>query len=324
MEASWKYRRAHKIFNILLKIVALFFRYARVIKLQHMSYQWMFLPVAALLIFSSCKKEPGAGDIKVNFIFKFDSTQARLNNLGQPASLSAGRAAQSPRFNSMSAHYLELAPSGNTPLGAGAVLYRAPEVNTGGSNAIDFSRSGFAGNNQTFISIPIKSFAPGSYAWLRLSLAYQQYNIKINALGQSLDATVASFLGFNTYIGTFKLKDSTVAVNANKAQGYWAVEAGNGLSGIVRTGQAPPGATTVPNPLFATSPVPAGSCVVTGQFSSLLTITGTETQDINIVVSLSTNKSFEWIDVDGNGTYDPLNGDQVVDMGIRGLMTYKL
>jgi hypothetical protein len=275
------------------------------------------------LLMTSCKKNddtPVTTTANVHFIFKFDSTQPRLNNLGQPVALAAGRAAQSPRFNSMSAHYLELAPTATTLLGSGAVLYRAPEVTTGGPNAIDFSKAKMAGNNGVFLSVPIKDMAAGSYQWLRVSLAYQNYNINVNALGQNINATVASFLGFNTYITNYKVKDSTLTVNGNRAQGYWAVEASNGLLGIVRSGQAPAGATTVPNPLFATSPVPAGSCVVTGQFASPLVITGKETADVNVIVTLSTNKSFEWIDVDGNGTYDPLNGDQVVDMGIRGML----
>ncbi|MFZ1305700.1 MAG: hypothetical protein WAR80_07650, partial [Ferruginibacter sp.] len=75
-----------------------------------------------------------------------------------------------------------------------------------------------------------------------------------------------------------------------------------------------------PNPLFASSPIPAGSCLVTGQFATPLVVTGNETADINIIVSLSINKSFEWIDVDNNGTFDPNNGDAVIDMGIRGMI----
>ena len=86
------------------------------------------------------------------------------------------------------------------------------------------------------------------------------------------------------------------------------------------SGQAPAGATTVPNPLFASSPIPAGSCVVTGMFASPLVITGNETSDINIRVSLSTNKSFEWTEVANPGTYDPADGDVPVDMGIRGMI----
>lgn len=280
---------------------------------------------SAVLFLASCQKNADdptsvSGSAKVNFIFKFDSTQQRLNAVGQPAPMPADNAGQSPRFNTMSAHYVELSPSAFTALGAGAVIYKAPEVTTGGSKAIDFTNSKFAGNNQTFLSVPVKSFTAGTYNWLRVSLAYQNYNIYMNALGQTIDATLASFIGFNTYLGSYKVKDSTVTVNANKLQGYWALEGKVFGVGFLSQGQAPPGATTVPNPLFASSPIPAGSCLVTGQFVTPLVVTGNETSDINIIVSLSINKSFEWINVDHNGTYDPNNGDQVTDMGIRGMI----
>ena len=84
-------------------------------------------------------------------------------------------------------------------------------------------------------------------------------------------------------------------------------------------GQAPAGATTVVNPLFASSPIPAGSCLVTGAFETPLSITGNETEDVTVILSVSTNQSFEWTDPDGNGQYDPLDGDVPVDMGLRGL-----
>jgi hypothetical protein len=291
-----------------------------------MKLQTTLAVASAIVLFGSCQKNadtPTAinnGTAKVNFIFKFDSTQVRLNALGQPAPMPAGNAGQSPRFNTMSAHYVELTPNAFTALGAGAVVYKAPEVTTGGAKAIDFTNSKFAGNNQVFLSVPVKNFAAGTYTWLRVSLAYQNYNIYVNALGQTIDATLASFIGFNTYLGNYKVKDSTVTVNANKLQGYWALEGKVFGVGFLSQGQAPPGATTVPNPLFASSPIPAGSCLVTGQFTAPLVVTGNETSDINVVVSLSTNKSFEWIDVDHNGTYDPNNRDAVIDMGIRGMI----
>lgn len=86
----------------------------------------------------------------------------------------AGNAGQSPRFNAMSAHYVELAPDAFTALGKGAILYKAPEVTTGGSKGIDFSNSKFAGNNQVFLSVPGKNFAAGIYNWLR-SLWMRRY-----------------------------------------------------------------------------------------------------------------------------------------------------
>src|SRR5688572_1449529 len=98
------------------------------------------LGLLAIIGLSSCSKEnnnAGEGP-KLVFKFKFDSTQARLNNVGQPAAMPAGHAGQSPVFNKMSAHYVELAPSALTALGAGAVLYHAVETTAGGSIAIDF------------------------------------------------------------------------------------------------------------------------------------------------------------------------------------------
>lgn len=285
------------------------------------------LPGLLLFAFSSCKKsttdDPNSGP-HINFVFKFDSTQVRLDAFGQPVGVAPGNGAQSPVFNVMSAHYLEMTPNQFTGLGAGAVLYRAPETTAGGLNAIDFSKSSFAGEGQTFLSVPIKSFAAGTYNWLRVSLAYQNYNVKFRSNSQNLTGTLASFIGFRTYIQNYKVKDSTVIVNANKDQGYWGFETSVSGFGFLSTGQAPAGATTVPNPIFATSPIPQGSCLVTGQFATPLVVTGSETSDITIVVSLSINKSFEWREVYGPGTFDPANGDAVVDMGIRGLIPYKL
>jgi hypothetical protein len=295
------------------------------------------LPVlAAVLLFTSCKKEagsPATTEPKLILIFKFDSTQARLNNIGLPQNIPAGHAGQSPLFNKMSAHYAELAPSAFTALGAGAVLYHAPETAVGGSTAIDFEKSSFAGNNQTFLSIPLKSIAAGEYEWLRVSLAYQNFDVKYYVdttisgitIKQEFPGTAAGFIGYKTYIKTHTIKNQSLTVNANKLQGFWGFETTVNVSGInfpfITSGQAPPGATTVPNPIFATSPIPAGSCVVTAAFTpGKLKITGNETADIIIEVSLSTNKSFEWTEVVNDGRWEPGKGEQVVDMGIRGMI----
>ena len=93
-------------------------------------------------------------------------------------------------------------------------------------------------------------------------------------------------------------------------------------------GQPPVATTTVVNPNFTNSPIPAGSCVVTARFSNAtgtttapLTITGTETTDIIVTVSLSTNKSFEWLEVGTpDGYYKPDAGEVPVDMGVRGML----
>jgi hypothetical protein len=257
------------------------------------------------------------------FKFKFDSTQVRLDNLGNPSILPPVHGAQSPHFNKMSAHYIEMTPNQWTALGGGTILYHAPETNVGGSEAIDFSQSNPVGDNETFFSMPLKDVTAGTYEWLRVSLAYQNYDISLrynwNGINLDMRSTIASFIGFNTYISNLQIKDSTIAVNSNKAQGFWAFETIYSTS----QGQAPAGSTTVPNPLFATSPIPQGSCLVTGDFDTPLSITGNETEDIVVTVSLSTNNSFEWIENSTPGFFEPAAGDAVVDMGIRGMKVYR-
>lgn len=293
----------------------------------------LLLNVIGIAFFSSCKKEASpSAEAKLIFQFKFDSTQARLNNVGQPAGLPAGNAGQSPIFNKMSAHYIELAPTMFTALGTGAILYKAEETMTGGSRAIDFEKATAAGNNQTFYEMPLKNIAPGEYEWLRVSLAYQNYDVKFYidttisgiTVKQEFTGTVASFIGYNTYIKNFTIKNQPAIVNANKKQGYWAFETAIGYAGATypytTSGQAPDGSTTVVNPLFASSPIPQGSCVVTAAFApGKLKITGNETKDVIVQVSLSTNKSFEWTEVVADGRWEPGKGEQVVDMGIRGM-----
>lgn len=255
------------------------------------------------------------------FKFKFDPTQERLDGFGNPSTIPDGNAGQSPMFNSISAHYIELAPDSTTLLGLGEILYKSAETNAGGATAIDFAKSVVVAEGEVFYSVPLSSIPAGTYDWLRVSLAYQNYDILLDATVNNIDfenikATAASFIGYNTYISKYKVKDETISVNANKLQGYVGVETPYTLNEF----QAPEGATTVPNPIFNTSPIEPGSCVVTGAFNNGLTITGAETEDIVVTMSLSTNKSFEWKDDNGNGKYEPLLNEQVVDMGIRGLI----
>lgn len=273
---------------------------------------------AAIISVSSCSSD-STNEPMLIVKFKFDPNQARLNNFGQPSTVAAGNAAQSPIFNGISAHYLEMAPNATTQLGQGAILYHAPETNDGGSTAIDFDQSKIVAEGETFLKIPLREVAAGSYEWMRVSLSYQNYQISVHAAnGNDYAGTLASFVGFNTYISTFNLGNNIFPINANRAQGYWAF--GLNDQPYSSSGQAQAGATTVPNPIAATSPIPSGSCVVTGKFPSNLVITGNESNDVVVTLSLSINKSFEWQEVIADGKFEPAAGENVVDMGLRGLI----
>ncbi len=280
--------------------------------------------ILAVSLFTSCKDDDDntpAPNPSPNLVFKFvfDSTQTRLDAFGNPSAVPSNHGAQSPKFNRMSSHYIELAQGPFTLLGEGEVIYHNAETTAGGSNAIDFSKSIAVGNNEVFYSIPLANVTPGIYQWLRVSLGYQNYDVEfrynVAGIDYDFDGTLASFIGYNSYVTNYKIKDSTVVLNENKLQGYWAFETAYNVT----QGQAPAGATTVPNPLFNSSPIPQGSCVVTGPFQNALVITGNETQNIVVTVSLSTNKSFEWLENSTPGFYEPALGDVVVDMGVRGM-----
>ncbi len=302
--------------------------------------RFSLLSLAAILVLSlgSCKKDdpdpitpaPAGSTPRLILKFKFDSTQVRLGSNGQPAAVPAGHGAQHPRFNKMSGHYVELAPTAWTLPGAGDVVYHAPETTAGGDNAIDFSQAVLAGEGEAFLNIPLSDLDPGTYPYLRVSIGYQSYDIDFRHTDPNfgvfdLEATVASFIGFNTYISSFQVSEQTIEVNDDRLQGFWAFEILDPPVPIpAQSGQAPPGATTVPNPIFDSSPIPPGSCLVTGVFAEPLVISGNETSDVIIEVSMSINNSFEWIDVAGDNIFEPGAGDQVVDMGTRGMIPTRI
>lgn len=315
-----------------------------------MQKQWLFLALIILCI-SSCSDDEGTTgttDSKMTFQFKFDSTQERLNGIGESAVIPSGNAALSPDFNSMSAFYIELVPDKFTQIRDGAVIYEAntqtAEPNSNFSEAVIFDQAIVSDENIEFLELSIKDIPPGTYEYLRASVTFQNMDFRFNLINlpaplpPSLDnqlGTIAGFIGFNTYINDFTIKNQTIAVNADKAQGFWAFEPqldqpyqdlylqNANTSGVI-TGQSPSGSTTVVNPLAAFGvELPFGSCIVTGKLTEPLTITGNETEDIKVTLSFSINNSFEWEDVNGNGEWDiDASGnveERLVDMGLRGL-----
>ncbi|MBL7825724.1 MAG: hypothetical protein JNJ57_03775 [Saprospiraceae bacterium] len=295
------------------------------------------LPIVCLLMILACKKETSnPSEANIQFKLQFDPTQERLNNIGLPSNIPAGHSAQSPEFREMSVHYIELAPSAFTLLGEGAIVYHAPETTLGGETAVDFDKAAKGTNGELYTTVSLKNVPPGTYEWVRASVTYQNYDVTFNInnlpiLGNlpNQKGTVASFVGFNTYLTTVKPREKTMTVNDDKKQGFWAFEtnlsAPYQIYNQIYSGEAPAGATTVVNPLFGSSPVPAGSCVVTGKFLTPLVITGEEKEDVVVTLSFSTNKSFEWVDSNGNGQLDfyadgVTPNEQIVDMGLRGLI----
>jgi len=292
------------------------------------------------LAFASCDRTANPNintptEAKIHFQFQFDETQERLDNLGQPAVIPQGHAAQTPDFSELSVHVIDLSPNQFTPYGQGQSIYVGAETTAGGSKAIDFDKAVVTDENIIFQTLDLSDIAPGTYEYARVSVAFQKYDVTYNIINTPFGdfndqkGTIASFLGYNQYLTSVTPNNLTVDVNANKAQGFWAFE--TKFEGQlapynqISSGDGQGGATTVVNPLASTSPVPPGSCVITGKFAEPLVITGTEQEDITVNLAFSINNSLEWIDHNGNGQYDidaadASQSDRPVDMGLRGML----
>ncbi len=297
----------------------------------------ILLALSGIVFFSCTKDDPveSSNEPSLNITFLMDANADRLNNLGEPVSVPNGNAAQDPDFEILGLHFADLYQDKFTPYDNGVALFTTPTTEAGGIAAIDFTQELFLTQDNNVFSIPLSQVSPGVYEYFRSSIGFQQYAIEYNLSGASsspnwpagvsddvdVEGTIASFLGYNTYISQYTIVNEEVTVNANKLQGYFGLETQGEVAGFpvnsVTEGDAPQ--TTVPNPISDTSPVPDGSCVVTGKFPTALVIPENPTENINIQVVISINNSFEWVDANGNGKYEPLLGEQVVDMGTRGV-----
>ena len=307
-------------------------------QMKILSFAFFFLSILAISCTPTTDEtvNPNTTDKKIRFQFKFDENQTRLGALGQPAEIPEGNAAQTPDFQKLSVHVIDMTPNRFTPYGQGFLAYKGAETTTGGANAVDFDKAIIEDENNIFLELPLSDIEPGTYEYARVSVSFQQYKVKfnINNVPQVGDlegqmATVASFLGFNNYIGDVQVRDQTLSVNDDKLQGFWAFEtdltAPWSSYNQLYSGESPAGATTVVNPLAGDSDIPAGSCVVTGAFTEPLIITGEEVDDVLVTLSFSINESFEWKDLNGNGELDfyvddASQNEQIVDMGLRGLV----
>ena len=178
----------------------------------------LIIALAACVLVIGCKKEELSEDNGPNLIFKlkFDPNQDRLDGLGQVITqLPDTHAAQTPTFNGMSAHYIELTPSEFTMPGDGERVYKGATtdahgtVNVAGNelDPIDFSKAVIKDEGEVFYSLPIKDVKSGTYPYIRVSVTYQNFDVKYNSSGfNNLSGTVASFVGYGQYISSLPIK----------------------------------------------------------------------------------------------------------------------
>jgi hypothetical protein len=298
-----------------------------------------FLLLSAVLTFCSCQKRP---DPLVHFRVKFDPLQERLNAMGSPAGITPGRAAQTPLINAIGVQQIELATNNSTALGKGVVVLSTPTTVAGGETAIDFNQLKFAKDGEIFFSVPMSQLGIGRYEFVRVAVAYQNFDVLFNMLNVPFSGsfndergTLASFLGDNNYLTQYRISSKDETINGNRKQGYWGFESklasAYASNNRMYNGQAPDGSTTIVNPIYLTSPQPSTACFVTGKFDTPLSITGKEAQDLTVTLSFSTNRSFEWEEsIVRNGKWDADRQaaltaptiERVMDTGLRGLKAW--
>jgi hypothetical protein len=291
----------------------------------------MMLLFSSLLVASCWRKEEIANPM-LRIKIKTDADLERLDSKGLPATIQTGNAAQTPLIKNLSPGYIEFFQDAKTPVGKGFIAYQAEQTQAGGEAAFDFSKCKIIRDGDLFMEVPLKELAKGTYQWVRASMAYQNADLIFNLinvpnLGELQDerGTISMFTGFNTFITKHKIREKEEIINANKKFGYWAFETvldrGFAQHNTIKNGQAV--GTSSVNPNFAIAPVPIGSGIMTGSFSTPLTITGTELHDITLTLSLSTHQSFEWVDSHKNGKWDldvqNFIAEPIIDAGFRNI-----
>ena len=123
---------------------------------------------------------PNSTDRKIRFQFKFDENQERLGAIGQASVIPEGNAAQTPDFQKLSVHVIDMTPNRFTPYGEGFLAYKGAETSAGGSNAVDFDKAIIEGENTVFLELPLSDMEPGTYEYARVSVSFQQYDVKFN------------------------------------------------------------------------------------------------------------------------------------------------
>ncbi len=224
-----------------------------------------------------------------------------------------GHGAHSPTYNGIFIGLIELLADSTIPFGEGVSLMIQ-------SLTINFSDTGYACCNSLIadgyvFNVGIDTSAiPNTFKYIRISFIYENFSIWYKFNGNSYNASVAAFLAPKTLAYNYHINDSSYSSFSVKLNGQWELEVDTPGYGTVLRGIA---STTQPNVLSSSSPIPIGGCIVTCPILPTLFLDQPDTKIITI--SISSNKSFEWVDHSDPNYFEPFDGDTIVDVGIRGV-----
>jgi len=274
------------------------------------SYIIVFLFFVFLII--ACVKEndqqgmplPKLSQLKM--ILKFDSTQVRLDNYGNIAIIPTGHEAQSPLSYSVSIKQIELLRDSSADYYAGAnYFYNSSATQQLAHEGIAFDE---------YIS---SHDAPGTFKWIRVYFGLQNFRIRCKVNGNVVEGSLLSFLKPVNNENEYLINDSTIINDSTMNKGQWFLELDGGISPILAGQVQPESAISQPNSLHYSWPAPSDLYVVTCPINPILSI-GRPYYD-TVTLSISINKSFEWVEHSDPDYFEPLNGDTIVDFGIRGV-----
>ncbi len=250
---------------------------------------------------------------ELTITIKFDPLQDRLDSFGVPNPIPIGHEALSPNINGMKIGFIELLSDSIIPYNDGLKLLQSNIV----YNASDTGYkccSDLIPNNFIYETSISSTLIPDTFKYIRIYFVYENLDISYKFNNNIYAGSVAAFLAPKALTFNYQISDSAFNSYSLKTNGQWYFEVDTPGFGTILSGDA---LTTQPNILYNSNPVPSGGCIVTCPITPFLFLD--KPDSISITISISTNKSFEWIEHSDPAFFEPFDGDTIVDVGIRGI-----
>lgn len=248
------------------------------------------------------------------------------SNLASPYILQPGHAAQSPTVLALALEQIELLSEASTLAGKGVMLYTAPQTSCAGAQyylPTNYCKLHLIGDSEIVFSLALNAVPPGTYKWLRLSVAYSEMKIVSRSTSSGNGpSTFAGFYGESVYLTKIKTQNSVLfpKTTVPKQRRYYMFYQEVFGQALQLEGYAPR------QSIFNENPMPTYNNNIYVEFTDLsgntakpLLVTGNETTNLEVQLIFGTDKLFEWQEKTADGIFQPEIGETVYDFGFRNL-----
>lgn len=281
--------------------------------------------VGAFSLIVGCSKQGAAGN-NLNIHFTFDSNQERLDSNGIVDNPNGNAGSQHIEVKRFAIARIEFNKGNDTNSSNALTFYKTEDTVINGVYVLNFPKLVWLDKTNNKLTIPIDNIPFGEYQFMKIVIAVIDYEItgQLNlSAGKSVQVImpIKSFLGHACYIPNFNIGDSLETINNIRAQGFTVSLVHYAPANIHRVFRGSAKIVTAPNPIYKTSPTIARSGIITAAFlNKSVVINETTNQDIELNVSFSTNKAFEWDDNNKNGAFDVVPVyEPIANIGLRGM-----